>query len=153
MSSLTSNEYGALLDELKEIRKECGDGHADTATALAVFNAQIKAVNGQLTDIQSKVDPLMSQVAVNSSNIGKLEKDKDTLFVHITSVKDALRRGSPLPSTPDQQTQTQNGRSFTPSFWDGENAKYAFYLAIAVLVVVGLATGAMTSQDIKDIAP
>lgn len=95
------------------------------------FAIEIRSIHGQLSDIKTTLAPLSTQVAVNADNIGELKKDKDTIFSHITQVKDSIR-----------------GRSST-SFWDGPNARYVIMGGLVILVgLFGLAGYNISLKDL-----
>ena len=135
-------------EKAEKASKQINDNISAVREQQVGFKGEIGTIHRELGEIKAKLEPLTTQVAINANNIDQLEKDKNAIFGHITTVKDAIRQGGPMPKTPEQTPIITR-----PSFWEGENAKYVFYLAIAVLAVVGLATGAMTTDDIKSIKP
>jgi len=123
---------GEMRSEISKIRESQGSFQSEMKTKVA-------EIHGQLKEIKQKVEPLSTQVAVNADNIGELKKDKDSLYGHITVVKDAIRSNDPAKILP------------TTSFWDGPNAKYAFIMGIIVLT--GLFALAGYNVNLKDVVP
>ena len=97
------------------------------------FAVEIHSIHTQLKDIKREVGPIAKQVAINPHTIDQLGEDKDTMFGHITKLKDSVRG-------------TTGG-----SFWDGPNAKFAFTLATVLLV--GLFALAGYNMNLSDVVP
>jgi len=112
-----------MRSEISKIRESQGSFQSEMKTKVA-------EIHGQLKEIKQKVEPLSTQVAVNADNIGELKKDKDSLYGHITVVKDAIRSNDPAKILP------------TTSFWDGPNAGLALkiggYIVLGLLALAGL---------------
>lgn len=131
-----------IMDELRQHGKDLRE-HSDkadkSAKALQIeistireqqsgVAIEIRSIHGQLQEIKRKVDPIAEQVAVHTHAISQLSVDKDTIFGHITKLKDTVRGGS---------------------FWDGPNARYVILAGLILLVgLFGLAGYNISLKDI-----
>ena len=130
-----------LMAEIQATRKECGDGHRESMVAMTKLQTGHAVIKSQIDDISARqaensrlVTEQSSRIAVNASMITELDKDKDTLFGHITGIKDAIRTGGTIASG---------------SFMTSENGKYVIWAGI--LIIVGLFGLAGYNVNVKDL--
>jgi hypothetical protein len=119
--------YRILIDEMRESRKECADGHKESMVELSKLTANQLVISARL-DIITKTTQDNSDLIhahgrlIHGHGIGikDLNADKTDLYKHITKLKDS----NILSST-------------TASFWVSENGKWA--IIGFIVVVAGLA--------------
>lgn len=138
-----------LYDLVNKTHQECVEQYKGIAENLnemsrthAVFSTKMESVEGQLKDIKETVIPIRTKIAVHDKDLGDMERDVQGLFKMVSDVKDKFR----------DAVVTSSG-AVKVTFWESENFKWLVGGGVALIVIVAIAFGALTAQDVKEVLP
>ena len=143
----SDSEMRRLFDAIERVGKECQDQHEETQGCLeditktqAVFGAKIQGIESTLDRIGLKVDTTSERVAATDATVTSLRNQNATQFEKISELEGEVKvlAGVPVGSV---------------EFVQSDNFKWLVGAAGFIALLVLLAFGSITAQDVKDLAP
>lgn len=140
-----------LYDAIERIGKDCNDQHIETQSTLnditnsqTIFAAKIQGIEGTLDRIGSKVDSTGERVASTETSVNFLKGQNSEQYGKIGKLetKVSALSGKGVESNP-----------VIVSFLHGDNFKYAIAGGVFCVLMVLVAFGAITMQDVAKITP
>jgi chromosome segregation ATPase len=150
-----------LYDAIERSRQECQEQHAESQKTLhgivtnqAAFSTRIDGVDKSLNRIGEKVDKTAERVAATESTVTSLKKQNGEQYERISSIEGDVKvlagKGNNIESELKNladNTEPVVGVSFIHS----DNFRWLVGGLIAVLVIILMAWGLLTPDDLKDI--
>jgi ABC-type transporter Mla subunit MlaD len=138
-------ELRRLFDAIERVGKDCSDQHVETQKVLddinnkqAVDGERMQGITSTLDRIGTKLDATSERVAATESKVVSLSNQNATQFSELGELKGEVHHIS---------------KSSSKSTGQNENVKWLVGGVLGVCLLVLLAYGSITVQDVKALTP